>query len=152
MKSQRRRYCLNLLSVAIATLLAGCQQVESPPIDLRETPAPLTIECHIAYRASVAVSIERRDIVTLTKSESQKTIAYPDLVFHATYWDNPYDARSFKTSVTVSNSSNELQANLYQMSRTTLPENQFYGLGFTGLVYVYHPTSRAEIQYSCAAK
>jgi hypothetical protein len=152
MKRQLRWYRLSLLSVVIATMLVSCKQVESPSIKLPETPVPLTIECHTSYRASVTVSIERRDTVLLTKSESQKTIAYQDLVFHATYWDDPYEGRSFKTSVTVSNSNNEIQADLYQMSRTTLPENQFYELGFTGLVYVYHPTSRAEVQYSCAAK
>ena len=152
MKRQLRWYCLNLLSAVIVTMLAGCQQAESPAINLRETPVPLIIECHTAYRASVTVSIERQDTVLLTKSESQKTIAYQDLVFHVNYWDDPYAGRSFKTSVTVSNSDNELQADLYQMSRTALPENQFYEHGFTGLVYVYHPTSRAEIQYWCVAK
>jgi hypothetical protein len=133
-------------------MLVGCRRAESPATNLPETPMPLTIECHTAYRASVTVSIERQDTVLLTKSESQKTITYQDLGFHATYWDDPYEGRSFKTSVTVSNSNDEIQADLYQMSRTALPENQFYEHGFTGLVYIYHPTSRAEVQYWCIAK
>jgi hypothetical protein len=152
MKPQLRWYYLNLLLVVIVIMLAGCQPVESLPANLPETPVPLTIECHTSYRASVKVSIERQDTILLTKSENQKTIAYQDLVFHATYSDTPYEGRSFRTSVTMSNNNSELQTNLYQMSRTILPENQFYGLGFTGLVYVYHPTSRAELQYTCATK
>lgn len=44
-------------------------------------------------------------------------------------------------------------AQLYQMPRTEPIRNQFVGdHGFTGLNYVYHPTTRAEMQYLCLAR
>ncbi|MCX8214005.1 MAG: hypothetical protein OTJ97_05775 [SAR202 cluster bacterium] len=44
----------------------------------------------------------------------------------------------------------EVTSQLYQMSKTEPPENEFHGEhGFTGLSYAYHPNSLSELHYWC---
>jgi hypothetical protein len=54
----------------------------------------------------------------------------------------------------VSNAANgaELARGLYQLDPVGGLDDQFIGgHGFTGLAYVFHPDSGAEIQYFCGA-
>ena len=146
-----RTFLLLMLALFNAT---GCAQAGLSPTPAQEAAIPLRIECHTAYRSSVTVPIEREELVTLTASANRQTISYQDLVFHALYTAGEMDGegRGLKLSVTTVDSPDELMVVLYQMQKTEAPRNQFSGgHGFTGLGYVYHPTSRAELQYWCIA-
>lgn len=116
---------------------------------------PLTIDCLVAYRSSVTVTIDQEEVLTLSASEGGKEIIFDYLEFHAQYWSGeeaPLE-RGLKAWVTSAGSDDDLAAQLYQLSRTELPRNRFLGEhGFTGLSYVYHPSSRAELRYACKAR
>jgi hypothetical protein len=78
-----------------------------------------------------------------------------DLTFHAQYWphDQAPGEHSLRVWVTANDTQAEVVSQLYQLSLTEPVRNQFSGAhGFTGLSYVYHPTSRAEAQYICKAR
>lgn len=144
-----------LLALHALWSLAGCGQPPGRATSRQEAAVPVTIECHTAYRSSVTLPIEREDQVTLTTSANQQTITYADLVFRALYTggETAGEGRGLKLSVTLVESADELMAVLYQMPTTEAPRNQFSGgHGFTGLGYVYHPTSRAELQYWCITR
>jgi len=58
-------------------------------------------------------------------------------------------------SIAISNMQNqqELSRSLYQIDQAKGLANQFIGgHGFTGLIYVFHPSSDAELQYFCEVR
>jgi hypothetical protein len=140
----------------VSLCLAGYDHVAKRSTNLEGELALLMIDCLVAYRSSVTVSIEQEKVLTLSANEGGKSIVFDDLEFHAQYWssgEEPPFERGFKVWVTTVGSDDELVAQFYELSRTELPRNQFLREhGFTSLSYVYHPTSRAELQYMCEAR
>lgn len=138
----------------IAYLMVGCSQPTTPP----PTPgpkAPASITCFTFYRSSVTVSNEQQANIILTFQDEQKEVEYPDLMFHAQLFRETWkDAGSLKVWVTLPGDKHELMAVLYQFLE--MPYTDAYsmsgGHGFTGLHYVYNPTSQAELQFWCEAK
>ena len=113
------------------------------------------IVCYTAYRSSVTQPIENEDSMTIPNSSVQKSQTYADLAFHAQFWDGEFDGeRALRLAVTKQGEpTTELTAQLYQLDKSTPVQNQFVGgHGFTGLNYVYHPESGAELQYWCVAQ
>jgi hypothetical protein len=140
--------CLGLLS------LASCSWARAKINDPQAAPVSLSLDCHIAYRSSVTVGIEREETISFAAANTNQTIAFPELEFYAQYWAGleEWEERGLKVSVSAVNTDEELAAQLYQISKTEALRNQFEGgHGFTGLNYIYHPTSRAEVQYWCVA-
>jgi hypothetical protein len=131
--------------------LTGCNAASVP---LRLATVPLTVQCHTAYRSRVISRIEQEDMVTLTSENDRVTLTYKDLTLTLFYSSSTdYEGRFLKVSVTPAESSDELAAALYQLSKTERPVNQFIGdHGFTGLQFIYHPVTRAELQYRCLAR
>ena len=121
---------------------------------------PLAVECHTAYRPSVTVTIELEQTLNLSSTENRKSVDLGDLRFAAIYFDGefrpgsstsfPGEGRSLKVSVSSIEDDREVTSQLYQLSKTEPPQNEFHGgHGFTGLSYAYHPTSPSELQYWC---
>lgn len=145
-------YLLPLLGISYFSWFysADFQSVEST-----NKTVPLNIDCHTAYRSSVTVPVQKKERMTLTSTKDKKTIRMGDLDFHTQYLsgENNGEVESLKVSVTPSESKEELAAFMYQMPNIGQVQNQFSGdRGFTGLGYVYHPKSRAELQYWCVAR
>jgi hypothetical protein len=116
------------------------------------TPYPLT--CHTAYRPNVSIPIQREDRIALSQfSMTPVTINYADLAFHAQYISEPGSSPSLNLFVTPPNRTDRLMSVLFQLPQAGAPANQFVGgHGFTGLHYVYHPSSGAELQFWCVAE
>jgi hypothetical protein len=134
--------------VPVLLILGSCSGTQT-------TPVPLNIDCHLAYRSSVTMGIEREETLSFSATDDSQTVAFSQLQFQAQYWAGAeqWAERALKVSVLPAESSNELAAQLYQLSKTEPLRNQFVGdHGFTGLHYIYHPTSGAELQYWCVAK
>ena len=113
---------------------------------------PLTIECHLAYRAAVTVPIELEQTLELSSAETARTADLGDLRFGATYFNGEFsgEGRFLKVSVLSIEDDREVTSQLYQLSKTEPPKNEFHGgHGFTGLSYAYHPSSSSELQYWC---
>ena len=147
-KSKRFTFCIFLMWTLV---LAACTTSASPS---PETAAH-TIDCLVAYRPSVSVGFEREETVSLSAATPAQTLSFTDLVFHAQYWpgNQPPNEHGLRLWVTPADREKELVSQLYQFSLIDSVRNQFLGNhGFTGLSYVYHPESRAELQYTCKSK
>ncbi len=145
--SRIRRSRLMELAIAAAVLLVGC--TSSPETSNRQPVVPVSIDCHVFYRASTTESL-RESKVRLTTDGDVEFIEFDDLGFNASYIDDGFEARSLVISITNLDSGVEIARQLNQMDRGKSLINQFIGgHGFTGLMYVYHPSSPGELQYFC---
>ena len=136
------------LFILLGLLLAACQGAGETAV-----PRAESITCNTAYRSGVSVPIESEDTVSFSDEDSQQTLEYTDLVFHAQYSSGKFDhERALILRVTEPEETAALISQLYQLTADSGPQNQFIGgHGFTGLNYVYHPTTGAELQFWCTA-
>jgi hypothetical protein len=149
MKHSKQSVLISLL-IGITVLSASCSS--SPEEASRQSVDPVSIDCRVFYRSSVTKHLSETAI-TLTTNGDHKIIAFDDMEFNAQYWDDQFEGRSLLISVTSSDTGNEVVRQLYQMDRGKRLINQFIGEhGFTGLIYVYHPGSTAELQCFCEAR
>ena len=141
------RFRLMELAIAVTVLLVGCSP--SPETSGRQPVVPVRIECHVFYRASTTERLSE-STVRLTMDGDVELIEFDDLGFNASYVDDEFEARALLISITNLNSGDEIARQLNQMDRGESLINQFIGgHGFTGLMYVYHPSSHGELQYFC---
>ena len=112
------------------------------------------IVCTAAYRADVGTSNLREESLTLLDANDRQSIVFDELTFTAEYASGELDReRTLRTWVTTNTSPDELTTQLYQLPLDAGPQNQFVGgHGFTGLNYIYHPETRAELQFWCEAR
>ena len=131
-------------------LLVGCSP--SPEEAGGQSVVPVSIDCRVFYRPSVTETLSE-SAVTLTTSGDHEIIEFDDMEFSAQYWDDQFEGRSLLISVASPDTGDEVVRQLYQMDRGKSLINQFIGgHGFTGLIYVYHPSSPAELQCFCEAR
>src|SRR5688572_11162626 len=110
-----------LPGVILALLvLAGCGGSQVQSNEAQTTPVPLSIDCHLAYRSSVTVGIEREETVSFSARDDSQTVAFPQLQFQAQYWAGAeqWAERALKVSILPAEGGNELAAQLYQLSKT----------------------------------
>jgi hypothetical protein len=143
------------LMLSILVVLVSCTFAPQVATPGSGKPASSAIECLVAYSARAGRGIDREETVLLSAEARQQELNLGDLTFHARYW--PPDAspgeHTFRAWVTASDTQAEVVAQLYQLPLDTAVRNQFVGdHGFTGLSYVYHPVSRAELQFTCQAR
>jgi hypothetical protein len=147
-RGKRSRWTGLLLGVVL--LLAACRP--SPEGAGGRSAAPFSVECQVFYRASMAESFAE-STVTLAQGGDHQVVEHDDLRFDAEYWDDEYEGQSLSIYVSDMDTGDELVRQLYQIDRAKDLVNQFVGgHGFTGLIYVYHPSSTAEMQYFCLAR
>jgi hypothetical protein len=138
------------LLIGVTVLSVGCGL--SPEEAGGQSVVPVSIDCRVFYRPSVTESLSE-SAITLTTSGDHEVIEFDDMEFNAQYWDDQFEGRSLLISVTSPDTGDEVVRQLYQMDRRKSLINQFIGEhGFTGLIYVYHPSSTAELQYLCEAR
>jgi hypothetical protein len=117
-----------------------------------QSSGTLNIECQVSYRPSMAARFET-SAITLGAGNNQQMVEFDDLAFRAQYVEDQGEGRSFSIAVTRPDTGDELVRQLYQIDSQKGLSNQFIGgHGFTGLNYVYHPSSAAEVQYFCQAR
>lgn len=149
MKHGKRPVLIGLL-IGVMVLSVGCSP--SPEEAGRQSVVPVSIDCRVFYRPSVTESLSE-SAITLTTNGDHEVIEFDDMQFSAQYWDDQFEGRSLLISVTSPDTGDEVVRQLYQMGRGKSLINQFIGgHGFTGLIYVYHPSSTAELQYFCEAR
>ena len=149
MKHSKRLVLAGLL-IGVTVLLVGCSP--SPEEAGGQSVVPVSIDCRVFYRPSVTESLSE-SAITLTTSGDHEIIEFDDMEFNAQYWDDQFEGRSLLISVASPDTGDEVVRQLYQMDRGKSLINQFIGgHGFTGLIYVYHPSSTAELQCFCEAR
>jgi len=149
MKHSKRLVWAGLV-IGVMVLLVGCSP--SPEEAGGQSVVPVSIDCRVFYRPSVTESLSE-SAITLTTHGDHEVIEFDDMAFNAQYWDDQFEGRSLLISVASPDTGDEVVRQLYQMDRGKSLINQFIGgHGFTGLIYVYHPSSTAELQYFCEAR
>ena len=149
MKQNKRLLLMGLL-IGLTVLAAGCSRSNEDAGG--QSVVPVSIDCSVFYRPSASESLSE-SAVTLTTNADHEVIAFDDMEFNAEYWDDQFEGRSLLISVTSLDTGDEIVRQLYQMDRGKSLNNQFIGgHGFTGLIYVYHPSSTAELQCFCEAR
>jgi hypothetical protein len=113
---------------------------------------PITIECQVFYRASAGEGFQE-SIINLGPGNGTHSEGFDELTFSAQYMDDPGEGPSLALAVSDAGVEREISRQLYQIDRSRGLANQFIGgHGFTGLNYVFRPSSSAELQYFCLAK
>jgi hypothetical protein len=142
----------NILFLLVLFLVACVDVAETTGFDAA-VPRADSITCNTAYRPGASVPIEREETFTLADEDAQQKVNFNDLVFHAKYNSGRLDnERALRLWVTEPEETAEFNSQLYQFPLDSGPVNQFTGgHGFTGLNYVYHPSSNAELQFWCVA-
>ena len=147
----KQRKLLSLLFGTAALVIISCNP--SSGVGGGQSITPISIECQTFYRSSLAEAPSEGKTITLTTSNALEAIEFDNMVFTAEYHDDQFEGRSLVLSVTATDSSDQVIRQLYQIDGEMGLTNQFLGgHGFTGLGYVYHPTSPAELQYFCQAR
>lgn len=138
---------MRLLWIGLGLLLVACVGGETA-VSKAEG-----IVCNTAYRSSTGVPVEREEKISFSDEDGQETLTFADLAFHAQYASGQMNReRALRLWVTEAGGTAELVAQLYQLELEAGPQNQFVGgHGFTGLSYVTHPQTGAELQFYCVA-
>jgi len=149
MKSQKHLpYLLLLVMVA----LVSCTSIRSEDAGLTSS-STYTFSCEVFYRSSAGGPLEAAPVNPLTKDNGQQMTEFGDLAFEANYQIDQFKGQVLYISVVDLDTGAELSRQLYQFDSQNRIENQFIGVhGFTGLHYVYHPNSPAEMQYFCSVQ
>jgi len=116
---------------------------------------PDTISCQVNYRADAGQPF-RESVLTLStvpeQSANTASAEFDDMGFEATFLSDAGEGKSLSITVTDLTAGAELARGLYQFDPQIGLRDQFIGgHGFTGLAYVFHPTSDGEVQYYCGA-
>jgi hypothetical protein len=121
----------------------------SPTSPLSTAPRPT---CSTYYRASVTVPPDEGPVLIFTEPGASEA-AFSDLILTATYSDDGFESPSLNVRVETMPDRALVFASLYQFVDPTADLNAFgaSGQGFTGLIYVYNPSSGSEVQFVCRA-
>lgn len=134
-------------------LLAACSGLPGGGLAATTTPAlpaPVDILCTTAYRSAVTVPIEAEQSVRITPENPSAEFAFPDMVWSAQFIDGEgFETSSIIVQVTTSGPRDVIASVLFQLPRERELANQFVSHGFSGLNYIYHPETGAELQYWC---
>lgn len=136
--------------VTIIALTTGCRSAPATPGS--QGGHPLTIECRVCYRTAPGES-SQESIIDLGPGNATHSEGFDDLTFSPQYMEDAGEGLSLALAVSDAGTGRDIARQLYQIGRSNGLANQFVGgHGFTGLNYVFHPTSPAELQYFCQAK
>jgi len=139
---------LLIFLLLLTFLMVGC----APSTTVPEPVAPDfgTLVCEVFYRPSPGSGMQSPPPLIFKGGNDSQSIQFDDLAFEARFQDDEFEGRTLSTIVTALETGVEISRVLYQFDPQNPVENQFIGgHGFTGLNYVFHPTTTAEIQYFC---
>jgi hypothetical protein len=135
-----------LLFLIITLTLSACNGAQSP---ISTTAG--NIVCEVFYRSGAGQSFESAPLMKFTGGTEKQSQAFDELLFEAWFQDDEFEGRALSIVIVDSEKDREIARQLYQFDPQNSVENQFVGgHGFTGLNYVFHPNSVAEIQYFCS--
>jgi len=134
-----------------ALFCSGCSSPETAPE--ATTAGAGSIVCEVFYRSSDGGGVDTQPLLTFSEGNDLKVFEFETMTIAASFQDDAYEGRSLSIAVTNLENGSEIFRQLYQFDPKNPVENQFVGgHGFTGLNYIFHPDSSAEIQYFCSLK
>lgn len=123
------------------------------PNETRKKQPPLAITCTAFARKSVESSVMKRRALRLGPKSTTRSVTVGAFRVRAQLIADEFEGRSLDVFAFAKGDKEPLTQEKYQFDPQDNPANQFVGgHGFTGLVYVNHPTSDAELQLFCAVR
>lgn len=150
--NHRRHLCVALFSLSLLISLAACKPAEPESESTAIPLAEAEITCEVYYRAAAGGALEAGPELVFSGENEEQSAPFDDLLFIGRYTVDAGEGRAFAVAVSDAASGTEIARSLYQLSPDGL-RNQFIGgHGFTGLVYIFHPSAAAEMQYFCQVR
>lgn len=147
----KKRWVWIGLLAALLLVLAACGASAGEDNGDEAGTIPDTVSCALFYRPAAGVSFEESTLSLATNGD-QGASDFDDIRFEATLISDVGEGKSLSIAVTDLAAGAELTRQLYQFDLLQGLRDQFIGgHGFTGLAYVFHPTSGSELQYFCGA-
>ena len=150
MLEDRLRLSIQLLAALVA-LLCGCSDSAS------QSSLPTAVQCKLFWRASTTVGpgespmdpkFQLQERALRVGRGEQASAAIADIKLDVHYFSDAFEGSS--VSVAAAFDGKPSVSWLYQLTSDPLPRNQFAGgHGFTGLVYLVHPTKAGAYQFLC---
>lgn len=142
------------LLISLVSLVA-CQTTAEESNGDQAGTIPDEVSCEAFYRPSPGESFEESTLTLSTVPEQGSVTAsaeFDDMRAEATFISDAGEGKSLSIVIVDLTTGAELSRGLYQLDSQKGLTDQFVGgHGFTGLAYVYHPTSDSEVQYFCTA-
>jgi hypothetical protein len=148
-----REVGLALVSLGLSLLAGSC----SPPAAAQGSGRPAAVECKLFWRASNEVGpgespgdpkFQFQERVARAEPGKPAQASLADVTLSVSYTADEFEGSS--VSVGAAFDGKPLVTSLYQLERSPPPRNQFAGgHGFTGLVYLSHPTKGGDYQFIC---
>jgi hypothetical protein len=139
------------LTLFLLVVITGCRPAETTFGD--QAADDSTIVCEVFYRQGGEQAFEEAPLITFAGGNDKQSRAFENMVLDAWFQDDEYEGRALTIEVATLDTNRGLAWQLYQFDPQNPVENQFIGEhGFTGLNYVFHPTSAAEVQYYCSVR
>ena len=148
MKIKSMRDQAVILTTFLSLILAGCNTPSSG-----DSIAFSSVDCHVFYRATAGEGISESPTLSLSTDGDMEFVQFEDIGFRAVFLADEFEGQSLSIVITNMENQQELTRSLFQIDQEKGLSNQFIGgHGFTGLGYVFHPTSDTELQYFCEAR
>ena len=134
--------------ILLALILSGCTSAGPDSGGFSDKAGPVL--CEVFYRPGTGQPLAAAIPITLEGNE-RKGETFAAMAFEANSQDDEFEGRALSIVVADLETGREISRQLYQFDPQNPVENQFIGgHGFTGLIYVFHPGSAAEMQYFCS--
>jgi len=110
---------------------------------------PGSISCTFYYRPAATEDYpEHEEVVVQVSANEEKSATLGELELALSYADSAIEGAYARVAITADEQ--EVMASLYQFEPGERPINQFIGdHGFTGLIYLTHPTEGGDYQLIC---
>lgn len=139
-------------ALLLGLAIAGCDEgkntdaAEQADDTGPDEAVPIAIDCSFVFADN------QIDVTYESPAMSVDTPVGGKLIASGVLWDDAFEGRSFSLTIFAEDGSVSTSA-LYQMDRTQLPANEFFGNhGFTGLQSVRDPDAQQTVQFACFAR
>jgi hypothetical protein len=151
--TQRELLATILPGAALLVFAAGCGESALAA----EPSGPAAVGCKLFWRASNTVGpsdsptdpkFQFQERAIRVGRGEQASASLADIALDVHYLSDAFEGSS--VSVRAAFDGKALVSWLFQLSTSSPPKNQFVGgHGFTGLVYLTHPTKEGDYQFMC---
>ena len=115
-----------------------------------DTPTEFSITCRAFARPDVETSTMQARTIKLGPQAGNRSATLGDFRFRAQFVSDEFEGKALDVFVYPKGDQDPIAQGKYQFDDIDPPSNQFVGdHGFTGLIYVMHPQTEAELQYFC---
>jgi hypothetical protein len=140
-----------VIPLMLLILITGCRPNDAVPS--AASTASGTIVCEVFYRSTTGAGLESAPEISFSGGTEEQSRTFTNMNFNARFQDDDFEGRALSIAIMDLDNDAEISRQLYQLDPQNPLENQFIGgHGFSGLNYVFHPDTSAEMQYFCSVK